>query len=149
MKEIFAPPMMAERLESLKAGMIGGLLLGLAWLMTSLLNNLVLARYFEIFASLRVEVNWHWLGSGAIAAFSGLLFGVTYRYIIRQDQNPQLKAGGVLAFGLVRGLAQIDVGWSLPVTVLAGESVLWFIVAAIALDTAMQFGLVKPFVVKC
>lgn len=50
--------------------------------------------------------------SGAIAFFSGLLFGVTYRYLIRSDKNPQLKAGGVLAFGLVRGLTQIELGWN-------------------------------------
>lgn len=145
MKKILDTPLMTERLESLKAGVIGGLSLGFAYLMTNLINNLVLVRYFDILASLQITVNWHWLISWAIAVFSGLLFGVTYRYIIRQDQNPQLKAGGVLAFGLVRGLAQIEVGWSLSGAVLAGESVLWFIVAAIALDQAIQLGWVKPF----
>ena len=61
-----------------------------------------------------------------------LLFGVTYRYIIRSDKNPQLKAGGILAFGLVRGLTQIELGlnsdstiW--PFLVLAAESLLWFV----------------------
>lgn len=137
--------LMAERIESLKAGVIGGLSLGCACLMTNLLNTLVLVRYFDTLASLQVTVNWHWLGSWAIAGFSGLLFGVTYRYIIRQDNNPQLKAGGVLAFGLVRGLAQIDAGWSWSFVVLALESVLWFVVAAIALDTAIRFGWVKAF----
>jgi hypothetical protein len=39
-----------------------------------------------------------------------LLFGVTYRYIIQEDSNPQLKAGAVLAFGLVRGLTVLDIG---------------------------------------
>jgi len=33
-------------------------------------------------------------------------------YLIRSDKNPQLKAGGVLAFGLVRGLTQIELGWN-------------------------------------
>ncbi|MBU7587541.1 MAG: hypothetical protein KAF91_32750 [Nostoc sp. TH1S01] len=136
---------MAERLESLKAGIIGGLSLGVTCLMTSVLNTLVLARYFEILISLQVTLNWQLLVSWAIATFSGLLFGVTYRYIIRQDQNPQLKAGGVMAFGLVRGLAQIELDWSLAGAVLAGESVLWFIVAAIVLDKALQSGWVKPF----
>lgn len=145
MKKILDTQLMTERLESLKAGVIGGLSLGFAYLMTNLFNTLVLARYFDILAILQITVNWHWLISWAIAVFSGLLFGVTYRYIIRQDQNPQLKAGGVLAFGLVRGLAQIEVGWSLSGAVLAGESVLWFIVAAIALDQAIQLGWVKPF----
>jgi hypothetical protein len=83
--------------------------------------------------------------SGAIATFSGLLFGVTYRYIIRSDKNPQLKAGGVLAFGLVRGLTQMELGLNSNITiwsflVLAAESLLWFVFAAIALDFW-----VKPF----
>lgn len=138
--------LMAERLESLKAGVIGGLSLCLAFLITSLVNILVLARYFPPLASLQTEINWHWWLSGAIAGFSGLLFGVTYRYIIRTDQNPQLKSGGVLAFGLVRGLTQIDCTQAmLPDFILAGESVLWFAMGAIALDTAIQIGWIKPF----
>ncbi|WP_228059008.1 hypothetical protein [Nostoc sp. LEGE 06077] len=136
---------MTERIESLKAGIIGGFALGFTCLLTNLLNTLLLAKYFEILISLQVTVYWHWLVSWAIASFSGLLFGVTYRYIIRQDQNPQLKAGGVLAFGLVRGLAQVEFDWSLPCAVLASESVLWFIVTAITLDRAIQVGWVKPF----
>ncbi|MBE9197760.1 MULTISPECIES: hypothetical protein [unclassified Nodularia (in: cyanobacteria)] len=137
---------MTERLESLKAGIMGGLSVSLAFLMTSLVNSLVLAKYFPRLASLQMEMNWHWWLSGGIAGFSGLLFGVTYRYVIRTDQNPQLKSGGVLAFGLVRGLTQIDCGSAmLADLVLAGESVLWFAMGAIALDTAIQIGWIKPF----
>ncbi|MBD2300881.1 hypothetical protein H6G77_06830 [Aulosira sp. FACHB-615] len=145
MNRISDPLLMTERLESLKAGIIGGLTLGVICLMTSLLNTLVLARYFEILISLQVKWDWQLLISWTIATFSGLLFGVTYRYIIRQDQNLQLKAGGVMAFGLVRGLAQLELDWSLAGVVLAGESVLWFIVAAIVLDQAIQLGWVKAF----
>jgi len=138
--------LMRERLESLKAGLIGGVSLCLAFLITSLLNTLVLARYLPILASLERAIDWDWWLSGGIAAFSGLLFGVTYRYIIRTDENPQLKSGGVLAFGLVRGLTQIDFGQAiLPDLVLAGESVLWFAMGAIAIDTGIQIRWVKPF----
>ncbi|MEH2415727.1 hypothetical protein [Nostoc sp.] len=141
---------MAERLESLKAGIIGGLSVCFAFAIASLLNTFVLAKYFQTLASLQSDVNWHWWLSGAVATFTGLLFGITYRYIIRSDQNPQLKAGGVLAFGLVRGLTQIELGWNshstiLPFLVLAFESILWFGIAAIALDIAIQFRWVKPF----
>ncbi|QMS87611.1 hypothetical protein HUN01_08475 [Nostoc edaphicum CCNP1411] len=141
---------MAERLESLKAGIIGGLSVCFAFAIASLLNTLVLAKYFPALASLQSNVNWYWWVSGAIATFAGLLFGVTYRYIIRSDKNPQLKAGGVLAFGLVRGLTQIELGWNShstiwPFVVLAFESVLWFGIAAIALDVAIQLRWVKPF----
>jgi hypothetical protein len=149
MNRILDHQYMAERLESLKAGIIGGLALGLAFLITSFVNSLVLAKYFPILVSLQRDFNWYWLMSGAIAGFSGLLFGVTYRYIIRTDQNPHLNSGGVLAFGLVRGLTQIEglnaSSTVLPFVVLVGESILWFAMAAIALDIALQRSWVKPF----
>jgi hypothetical protein len=142
--------LMAERLESLKAGIIGGLSVCFAFALSILLNTLVLAKYFQTLASLQNDLNWHLWVSGAIAIFTGFLFGVTYRYIIRSDQNSQLKAGGVLAFGLVRGLTQVELGWNShstiwPFLVLAAESLLWFALAAIALDIAIQFRWVKPF----
>ncbi|BAZ52748.1 hypothetical protein NIES4103_54130 [Nostoc sp. NIES-4103] len=150
MKETSDHQLMAERLESLKAGIIGGFSLGFAFIVASLVNTLVLAKYFPSLAYLQMDFNWHWWVSCGIAGFSGLLFGVTYRYIIRSDQNLQLKAGGVLAFGLVRGLTQIEIGsyshsTVLPFLVLAVESISLFAVGAIALYTAIQFGWLKPF----
>ncbi len=144
------PQLMAERIESLKAGIVGGLSVCFAFAMGNLLNTFILAKYFQILASLQSDLNWHLWVSGAVATFTGFLFGVTYRYIIRSDQNPQLKAGSVLAFGLVRGLTQIELGWNShstiwPFLVLAAESLLWFALAAIALDIAIQFRWVKPF----
>lgn len=45
----------------------------------------------------------------AAVAASCMLFGVTYRYALRQDlRDGHLKGGVVAAFGLVRGLAQAD-----------------------------------------
>ncbi len=150
MKATLDSQLMAERLESLKAGIVGGFSLFSAFAIASLLNTFVLAKYFQTLVSLQSDVNWHLWVSGAIATFIGFLFGVTYRYIIRSDQNPQLKAGGVLAFGLVRGLTQIELGWNSnstiwPFLILAAESLLWFVLAAIALDLAIQFRWVKPF----
>ncbi len=142
---------MAERIESLKAGFLAGLCLTVAFFLTTLVNNLVLATNFDQLASLATgSFNLQWLVSAGIVCFCGLLFGVTYRYIIRSDKNPQLKAGGVLAFGLVRGLTQVEVGLSdsksvLPFVVLGVESILWFALAAFFLDTAMQLGWIKPF----
>ncbi|MFN6435776.1 MAG: hypothetical protein RMY35_002585 [Nostoc sp. DedSLP01] len=141
---------MAERLESLKAGIVGGFFLFSSFAIASVVNTLVVAKYFPILASLQSEFNWHLWISAAVAALTGFLFGVTYRYIIRSDKNPQLKAGGVMAFGLVRGLTQIELGWNLhstiwPFLILAAESVLCFGIAAIALDIAMQLNRVKPF----
>ncbi|MFN6513776.1 MAG: hypothetical protein RMY29_004635 [Nostoc sp. CreGUA01] len=144
------PQLMAERLESLKAGIIGGFSLFFGFAIASLFNTLLLAKYFKILVSLQTDFNWYLWMSAAVATFTGFLFGVTYRYIIRSDKNLQLKSGGVLAFGLVRGLTQIELGWSYnttiwPLLVMAAESVLWFAIAANALDIAMQLNWVKPF----
>lgn len=150
MNSILDPQLMAERIESLKAGIVGGFSVCLAFAIASLLNTFILAKYFQTLVCLQSDVNWHLVVSGAIATFTGFLFGVTYRYIIRCDRNPQLKAGGMLAFGLVRGLTQIELGWNShstiwPFLVLAAESLLWFALAAIALDIAIQLRWVKPF----
>jgi hypothetical protein len=143
--------LMAERLESLKAGVIGSISLGLAFLTTSFINILWISKYFPTLSYEQIDlVNLQMLLNGVIAGFSGFLFGVTYRYIIRLDANPHLKTGGVWAFGLVRGLTQIEVGWNinnsvLPFLILAGESILWFALAAFVLDTAILQKWLKPF----
>ena len=143
--------LMAERLESLKAGVIGSISLGLAFLSTSFINILWISKYFPILSYEQIDlVNLQMLLNGMIAGFSGFLFGVTYRYIIRLDANTHLKTGGVWAFGLVRGLTQIEVGWHinnpvLPFLILAGESILWFAFAAFALDIAILRKWLKPF----
>jgi hypothetical protein len=143
--------LMAERLESLKAGVIGSISLGLDFLSNSCINILWITKYFPILSYEQIDlVNLQMLLNGMIAGFSGFLFGVTYRYIIRLDANPHLKTGGVWAFGLVRGLTQIEVGWNinnsvLPFLILAGESILWFALAAFVLDTAILRKWLKPF----
>ena len=140
----------AERIESLKAGIFAAFSLFLAYGITTLGNDLILAHQFTTLASLQITSPLNLLISGAIACFSGFLFGVTYRYIIRTDQNSHLKEGAVLAFGLVRGLAQVDIGiktdntfWSLGV--LVAESILLFAIARFTLDTAIYLRWVKPF----
>ena len=139
-----------ERFESLKAGIIAGLSLLLTSLSFVLINGSILAKYFVTLSSLRVDIDWHQLISGAIAAICGLLFGLTYRYIIRDDNNPQLKVGAVFAFGLVRGLSQLDMGLNtlgsiLPFIVLVVESIVWFAIAALSVDLAIKLGWVKTF----
>ena len=98
------------------------------------------------------------LGGAAASAF---LFGLVYRYALRQDlANIQLKGGVVAAFGLVRGIGQAsemldkatDGLSTLPsVEALAiaaaamGESMLLFAFASVALEFAFQKGIVKTF----
>nr|WP_290227776.1 hypothetical protein [Trichocoleus desertorum] len=142
---------LAERIESLKAGTLAALSVCVAFAAIALVNSQVLATQFASFASLQiVSIDANLLMSGAIAILAGFLFGVTYRYVIREDHNPHLKSGAVLAFGLVRGLAQVDVGFSLqgtlwPFGLLAIESVCLFAIARSTLDFAIQQNWVKRF----
>ena len=145
----------AERIESLKAGALAGFSALLTFGIILAANSFILARQFELLASLQIE-EWGWeVGfRGAIALISGFLFGVTYRYIVREDRNPQLKAGAVLAFGLVRAFGQIDVGLSaekmpailLPWAIASIESMILFVVGGLILDRAIALGIIKPFI---
>lgn len=100
-----------ERIESFKAGLVGGISTALVFLLTLLLHRAIAqsttAAILPLPTTLFTSAG---LVSVLAAGITGFLFGVTYRYIVRQDANPQLRAGAVLAFFLVRGLAQIDVG---------------------------------------
>jgi hypothetical protein len=139
-----AQKLMVERIESLKAGVIGGLSVGFAFFSMTLVNAWMITKYFPILGLEKLNIlDFDFWLSGAVAGFSGFLFGVTYRYIVRWDENPHLKTGAVFAFGLVRGLTQIECGWQSaaglwPSLVLAGESLLWFASAGLILDVAMK-----------
>ena len=140
----------AERIESLKAGILAGLSLVLAYGITTVGNSLVLVAQVEALAPLQITTIVNLLVRVAIAFFSGFLFGVTYRYVIRDDKNPHLKSGAVLAFGLVRGLAPVEVEQNLTdsfwvLSVLGVESILYFAIARFTLDWAMHHKWVKPF----
>ncbi|WP_448562681.1 hypothetical protein [Trichothermofontia sp.] len=102
------PPTLAkERLESFKVGLLAAVV---ALLSFGLLDRgvrllpLPTAPWAIAPGMLPIGIE------AAIVFLSGFLFGVTYRYGVRRDRNPHLKAGVVLAFGLVRGLAQLEVG---------------------------------------
>ncbi len=155
----------AERVESLKAGAVAALSCLFGFGAIALGNSLILARWLDFMASLQVwEIDLNFAFRGALALVGGFLFGVTYRYAIRQDVNPQLKSGVVLAFGLVRAFGQLDAGLSfkagfwpawqelLPFVVGSVESVLLFAIAGLVLDWAILFkgfangrSWIKPF----
>jgi hypothetical protein len=100
-------------------------------------------------------------GTAAVgaAALSCAAFGVTYRYAVRRDvENSELKGGVVGAFGLARGLSaadvylraaslegDLDVASYAQAALLAGQGVLTFAFAALALEQAFERGIVKPF----
>lgn len=141
----------AERLASAQVAIAGGVVTGLTSLGLLLLERLIhpaaampLGSLLSGLAGLTLLVNW------AIATLSGSLFALTYRYAIRQDQNPQLNAGVVLAFTLVRGLAQVDAGSAIaqhywPFVAAVGESLLLFGSSAIVLHLAFAQKWLNPF----
>lgn len=93
---------------------------------------------------------WQWGVSEAIALLIGGLFGVTYRYIVREDSNSHLKSGAVLAFALVRGLTQLENSLGtftldFEQIGLFAESVSMFAAAQALLNGLLQRGWVKPF----
>lgn len=131
----------AERVESAKAGAVAaaaGTLLSLPLLLSQSSDSIVAAE------------------SVAGVLVSCLVFGVTYRYALRDDfGNDQLKGGVVGAFGLARGLGAADVylhgsdaarfeSWA-EAALLAGEGVLVFAFAAAALEAGFRGGFLRAF----
>lgn len=157
----------AERIESLKAGILAATAAAIGGVCLSAVHHFLLAQVLgqSQMSEIGGGIGFHlvdWLKIASIL-LSGFLFGVTYRYIVRQDHNLQLKAGAVMAFGLIRGLAQtemvldqiqlatITVGnifanqeiWQIGAGV--GESVILFALAAAVLDQAIDRGWIKAF----
>ncbi len=131
-----------ERIESLKAGSLSGIAASIAYGGLVAVDRFTLSQHSGTLASLAVEV--------ASVGTAGFLFGVTYRYIIRTDRNDHLNSGAVLAFGLVRGLAQVNVR-DLDLTQLSinglilAENVLLFAIARYTLDYALAVRWLSPF----
>lgn len=139
---------MADRIASVKAGLLSTSGVGIVAFSCEILNNWipsqVWGRSWMIHASLEQQI-----GTVLFAIISGFLFGVTYRYIRRDDPNPHLRTGAIAAFGLMRGLAQIDTGFLLhgnlgQMALLAGESMMMMAIAALGLDWAMERNWIQP-----
>jgi hypothetical protein len=131
-----------ERIESVKAGSLSGITAGISYVAIAMIEILMLPESSRSLVSLGLEA--------AISIVTGFLFGVTYRYIVRTDRNNHLNSGAVLAFGLVRGLAQIDVS-KFELTqiwidgLIVGKSILLFSIARYLLDLALTAGWILPF----
>jgi hypothetical protein len=133
-----------DRVESLKAAALTGFIAGLvaaALLLTHRAEPLgwsaALASTVEGFGGVTFWV------SVAIATLSGSLFGITYRYAVRQDSSSYLRSGVIFAFSLVRGLALVNVaaaislrGW--PFLIACTESLLMFALAGAGLEVALR-----------
>jgi hypothetical protein len=133
-----------DRIESLKSGLIGAVALICAVSLVNVGNGFLAASDDRLTALLLGETLLDRSIGIAIAGTSGFLFGVTYRYIVRADElNPHLKSGAVLAFGLVRGLAQIEIALKspellFPAGIAAIESLLLFAMTRIVLDWGLD-----------
>ena len=131
------------RIASIKAGLIGAAAIGI----TAMITTWILAITDLPIASLHTPLAW--FVNLAVAISSGFFFGVTYRYIVRQDDNLHLSSGAVGAFGMVRSLAIIETLWQDEFALLlwllvAGESFLWFAMARYALDFAISKDWIQP-----
>ncbi|PSF39418.1 hypothetical protein C7H19_01115 [Aphanothece hegewaldii CCALA 016] len=127
-----------ERIESLKIGCLAAIAFTLTYLITLLIQLNFLTEFNAM--------GWTQV---SIAALSGFLFGVTYRYIVQNQENPHLKDGAVFAFGLVRGLVPLETTDGANEQIIAlcfflGESLLCFAVARWCLDIAFFYGWLKP-----
>lgn len=138
-----------DRIESLKSALLAGTGAGLMTLLVLLGQRARMLGWSQALTSLLTGFSATSLWSGlAIAVCSGGLFGITYRYTVRQDANAHLKSGVVLAFALVRGLAQVDGasalsqgGW--PFVVAITESLLLFGGAGALVELALRRGWVR------
>ncbi|RWW51136.1 hypothetical protein BHE74_00042535 [Ensete ventricosum] len=94
----------------------------------------------------------------AVISISCALFGVTFRYTVRQDlDNLQLKTGTCAAFGLIKGLSAAETGrilkldtesfisFSIDGAVYVSENIFIFLAAAVALDFCFKMRVLSPF----
>ncbi|MDX2244158.1 MAG: hypothetical protein NW224_26085 [Leptolyngbyaceae cyanobacterium bins.302] len=138
-----------ERWQSFKVGGLGAIAAALIFGLMVQVNSWATLSFPELDGLVTWQAGVAVIVSGAIAKFSGFLFAVTYRYIIRQDQNPHLRSGAVGAFGLVRGLALAEMTWQEAspwvLAVLLLESFALFGGIRMVLDWAFAQGWLQPF----
>ena len=85
----------AERIESAKAAVVGGLAASVAASPAEFLTHTNNIAQFEF------DVDQ--------ISIAGALFGLVYRYAVRRDNNPQLRQGVVGAFAITRSVATVRV----------------------------------------
>lgn len=140
-----------ERIESVKAGGLAALA-GAGVSAISLILDAALHDALGEAALTNNSLGIVRIATGTVCAF---LFGVTYRYIVRQDKNPHLRSGAVGAFALTRGLSQLEnSNWSalspdittvLPLAWPIVKSFSLFLVIRIVLDYALGQHWIQDF----
>ncbi|MFM7888388.1 MAG: hypothetical protein ACKPCM_17230 [Pseudanabaena sp.] len=149
---------LTERLESLKAGCLGAVTSFLAFFAITLchhflqnhLTSVHLISNFELGTPLMLLIKLGLIG------FSGFLFAVTYRYIVRRDHNSHLKSGAILAFACIRSFATIDheltsliqlplISMSVAISILLIENIAWLVIIQSLIETAIQHKWISAF----
>jgi hypothetical protein len=117
-----------ERTESVKAGILGAFAFTIAYF---------LVKFFNIIShNLSSEINFF---NPIISLSTGFLFAVTYRYIIRNDQNPHLKDGAVFAFAIIRTFGiEFNFDDIFEITLLGIENFFCFLLTRYSLDFALK-----------
>ena len=147
----------ADRLESFKAGFLGAIASVFAFFAIALLHHFLqnfltgqLISSFELGNSFILLIKLGMIG------FSGFLFAVTYRYIVRRDRNSHLKSGAILAFACIRSFGAIDrdlptltllplVQLALAIAILLLENIAWLTIVQSILETAIQHKWIAAF----
>lgn len=148
----------ADRIESFKAGFLGAIASVFAFFAIALLHHFLqdfltgeqLISSFEIGNSFILLIKLGMIG------FSGFLFAVTYRYIVRRDRNSHLKSGAILAFACIRSFATVDrdlpaltllplVQLAVVSAILVLENIAWLAIVQSLLETAIQHKWIAAF----
>ena len=152
----------ADRIESFKAGFLGAIASVFAFFAIALIHH-VLQDFLQSFLTSVRLINSFELDKPLILliklgmiGFSGFLFAVTYRYIVRRDHNSHLKSGAILAFAFIRGFATIDrdlpalmllpsVQIAFAIAILLLENIIWLAIVQSILETAIQHKWITAF----
>ena len=147
----------ADRIESFKAGFLGAIASVFAFFAIALLHHFLQNfLYVQLISSFELSNPFILLIKLGIIGFSGFLFAVTYRYIVRRDRNSHLKSGAILAFACIRSFGAIDhdlptltllplVQLALVSAILLLENVAWLAIVQSLLETAIQYKWIAAF----
>jgi hypothetical protein len=103
--DVEVPNEFGERIESVKAAVIG-VVGGIAALLPYGIVKGIVYRF---------SATWEFEFDATVLGLA--LFGITYRYAVRKDNNPNLKQGVVGSFAITKALSCIDVPDSLCTSV--------------------------------
>ena len=140
----------ADRIESFKAGFLGLIASVFVFFAIAILHHFLQnSLTVQLISSFELGNPFILLIKLSMIGFSGFLFAVTYRYIVRRDRNSHLKSGAILAFACIRSFGTIERDLSaltlLPLTqmafaiaILLLENLTWLAIVQSILETAIQ-----------